>query len=229
MQQISGLRKYFKYAVPSRAYELLTQSARARYLTASWSLGIVVLGFLILSGQGLFTVLMPGAYYPWPVQDRRTPVTLTGFDRVTGKETSTRRLILPSADSVVFARRIAYLINEPALIQDKNLDTEFRDLDNQAELAFSVKKIWLKGNAELLIDIRESTMLEEVRKFAESRGEPAAKEPEYLDRYFYALTRSVLENDSQVQSVRFFIDGVSKDIPGMNFKLSKEHTRSAAE
>jgi hypothetical protein len=230
MKDFKKYLQYARYLIPTVAYDILTGNPRRRFLTASWSVGFIVAGYLILSSQNILTVITPGLYYKFPVMDKREPIELTGFHRVHGTEISTNKLVLRSGDSVEFARRIAFLINEPALIHDKNLDSEFKDVDNQADLGYCIKKIWLHstkgkpGFGALMIDLRESTMIQEALRFTESRGDDKIKSAVYLDRYFTALAETILKNDSKVSTVQFMIDGQSKEIAGMHFSLKNPHS-----
>jgi hypothetical protein len=223
-------RQYLKFLIPTVVYKSLTETAHARYLTAAWSFGLIIAGYLILSSQNILTIITPGVYYPFPVSDKRIPIQLTAFDRVHGTEITTLKLILPAQNSADFARRIAFLINEPSLIQDKSLDKEFKDVDNQADLGFSVKKIWtlpdlaLPGKSQMIIDLRKDTVLQEVARFTESRGEDKERTIIYLDRYFTSLAETILKNDVTVSSVQFKLDGISDEIPGMQFPLNEIHT-----
>jgi hypothetical protein len=226
-----------------------TKSNQFRFFFLSTSLAILFFIIFILVGKNPFNLLVPFSVYDLPSPDRRTTVTLYVSDGKSNLLKSKRKVLLadeitknlniiigelsqpPYEDVIetteenVFPKKLPDLrspITAMWLINsDKKLILDLNELSIQKEL--SNIKIKLEVTEE---DQEEKQKREEETVEKKKLEELQAARLKILNTALSALEKTIFENFKNIETVEFRLNGMSKDIAGLEYKLTEIKKRN---
>ena len=118
-------------------------------------------------------------------------------------------------------------MSRPAGLQESLGGADYADLEPLPDLGLAIRRVWFPGGpAHLLIDLRSTSLEEEVDHFLLSRTDGARPQTILLDGFFRAFTASVFEQMPEVQTIDYLVDGTRRNLPGMEFNLEQQYTRA---
>lgn len=161
------------------------------------------------------------------MQEQLKPVRLYGLSREDHKLIPVTREIYLGENIEKNIEHLAFVTARTHSLRQGLLDQTYKNLTPLPQLGFAIRKIWYrpKNDGGLLVDLRRTTIIQEMKKFTKQYGVKTNRNSFYLDGYFQTLTASIFETQPDIQSIRYLLDGKIAALRGMQFDLSLKYLR----
>lgn len=213
-------------------HQRLMNDQSLRFKTVCWSLVITFVSICILSNSNPFRLLIPGWAVALPAVEQRAYVRVYGISRDSGQPVAATRPVSLDGGMEERLQRVAFLVNQPMGLDEKQFDESYRSLDFLPDLGYAIKRIWFVENLAgglVIVDLRKETVMQELDSFYRARQSTAedSDEMQLADAYFISYTASIFSVEDKAQAVQYLLDGQSAALPGMRFDLSRRYLRTA--
>ncbi|HMV44657.1 MAG TPA: hypothetical protein PK079_08670 [Leptospiraceae bacterium] len=227
-----------------------TKSNKFRFFFISSSAGILFFIIFILVGKNPFSLLVPFYFYDLPSIDKRTEITLFISDGKNNLLKSKRKVLLAEND---LRRNLNIIIGElsQAPYEDVIETTEENVFPKKLpNIRNPILISWfLESEKKLIIDLDEEVIQKEISNIRirvdandDDLDEKQKKEEEELEKKRYAelqvakmkilnttlqaLEKTIFANFPSIESIEFKINGHSKELAGLEYKLSEIKKRN---
>lgn len=207
-----------------------------------------------LIGKNPYSLLIPFSLYDthFFLNDKRDKVTIF-FSDGKGNIFPVQKKLLKMGNFREDVKRVLIEISEPPYFEldysnFENIQKNYKKLPN---IYLALIQSWVVNNT-LILDFRESTLLEEMENQKvrvetdgyevgeENEKSQLAKEKQKEEQTkmlveklkrdlfgysFEVLEKTIFENFSQIQAIEYRIDGKQKDLKDLNYKLSEKKVR----
>lgn len=237
------LAKIFKEAVGE------TKNNQFRFFFLSSSVGILFFIIFILVGKNPFSLLIPFSFYDLPTLDNRKEITLFISDGKNNLLKSKRKVLLPEND---IKRNLNIIIGElsQAPYEDVIETTEENVFPKKLpNIRNPILVSWfLDSDKRLILDLDEEVIQKELSAIRirvealDDSEERKTKEEEELEKKrlielqiarmkilnttLQALEKTIFANFSNIESIEFRVNGHSKDLAGLDYKLTEIKKRN---
>lgn len=226
-----------------------TKSNQFRFFFLSSSVAILFFIIFILVGKNPFSLLIPFSVYDLPSPDRRTTVTLYVSDGKTNLLKSKRKVLLASDIRKNLNIIIGELSQPP---YDDVIETTEENVfpKKLPDLRSPISVMWLlDSDKKLILDLNEASIQKELSTIKiklevteENQEDKKNQEDEVIEKKkleelqaarlkilntaLSALEKTIFENFSNIETLEFRVNGLNKDIAGLEYKLTEVKKRN---